>query len=249
MKKVSLIAFPFAGGNSRCYHELAQALPADLTLVTHELPGHGLRMKEPLQRRMPSLVNDVLERLGAHFQHPYALYGHSFGAALALEVTLRLREGGREAPLGLFVSGRRAPKSREVGTPIYQLPSAAFHTRLARYGGTPAVVLQNAELMAMFERILRADLEALETPRDEAAALPLAVPIRVMLGRDDDVTEEQGQAWQLETTRPLLISRFDGGHFFIKEHARGVVAAIADDIRVALDDGLAVRGVATTALA
>jgi medium-chain acyl-[acyl-carrier-protein] hydrolase len=236
MKNVQLIAFPFAGGNSRCYQALAQALPKNLTLTTHELPGHGLRMREALQRRMPALVDDVLQRLGSHLAHPYALYGHSFGAALARDVALRLRDLGGHQPLCLFVSGRRAPKSREVGTPIYRLPGAAFHAKLAKYGGTPAAVLQNAELMEMFERILRADLEALETPRDEAQVAALTLPIRVMLGNDDDVTEEQAQAWQLETSQPLAVSRFEGGHFFIKEHAQRMATEIADDIGIALSE-------------
>jgi len=238
MKQVTLIAFPFAGGNSRCYQELAQALPSNITFVTHELPGHGLRMREPLQGRMHAVVDDVVERLGGRFAHPYALFGHSFGAAVARDLASRLRELGREAPLGLFVSGRRAPRSHEVGTPLHQLSHVAFRAKLAKHGGTPAVVLQNAELMAMFERILRADLEALETARAETAGPPLAVPIRVFLGSDDDVSEEQGQAWQLETSRPLLVSRFDGGHFFIKEHARRIAQEIVDDLRVAHDQGL-----------
>ncbi len=236
MTSVQLIAFPFAGGNSRCYQDLAQALPGHVALVTHELPGHGLRMREPLQRRMPTLVDDALERLGARFDAPYALYGHSFGAALARDVALRLRSLDRRPPLAIFVSGRRAPASKEVGTPIHQLPGAAFHAKLAKYGGTPGAVLQNPELMEMFERILRADLEALETPTAEASTIPspLDTPIRVMLGDDDDVTEEQGQAWQLETQRSLTMSRFSGGHFFIREHARRIALEIDEDIRAAL---------------
>jgi medium-chain acyl-[acyl-carrier-protein] hydrolase len=230
---VQLIAFPFAGGNSRCYQELAKALPKSVTLITHELPGHGGRMKEALRRRMPTLVDDVLERLGPHFEHPYALYGHSFGAAVARDVAVRLRDLGRHPPLCLFVSGRRAPKSREAGTPIHRLPGVAFYAKLAKYGGTPTAVLQNAELMEIFERILRADLEALETPHDEVAATALALPIRVMLGTDDDVTEEQAQAWQLETAQPLAVSRFEGGHFFIKDHAQRMATEMADDIAVA----------------
>lgn len=230
MTNTTLIAFPYAGGNSRCYQDLAQALPDSVSLVTHELPGHGLRMREPLQRRMAPLVDDVLERLGSRFDTPYALYGHSFGAALARDVARRLRDLGRRPPLALFVSGRRAPASREPGPPIYGLPTDAFHAKLARYGGTPAVVLQNPELMAMFERILRADLEALETVSPDAAgeASPLPTPIRVMLGLDDEVTEEQAQAWQLETSEPITISRFSGGHFFIREHVKRIAAEIVE---------------------
>lgn len=227
---VQLVAFPFAGGNSRCYQELQRALPSWIKLTVHELPGHGLRMREPLLRSMTAVVDDAVERLAPALRAPYALYGHSYGAAVAHELSRRISREGCRMPLQLFVSGRRAPAALGADPPLHQLSSAAFHARLARYGGTPAAVLQNPELMEMFERILRADLEALESSESTGVARPLDVPIHVMLGLEDDVTEEQAQAWQLESSRPLLVSRFSGGHFFIREHAREIARRITGDL-------------------
>ncbi|MFZ5894832.1 MAG: thioesterase II family protein [Myxococcota bacterium] len=226
---IQLLAFPFAGGNSRCYQELQRALPTSVKLSTYELPGHGLRMRESLLRDMAAVVDDALRRVDSLLDEPYALYGHSFGAAVARELAQRVFELGRPMPRQIFVSGRRAPASVVVDTPLHQLSSASFHARLAKYGGTPPAVLQNAELMAMFERILRADLQALESA-PQGRSRPLDVPIHVMVGLEDDVTEEQVQAWQLETLQPLSVSRFSGGHFFIREHAAEIAARIAEDL-------------------
>jgi surfactin synthase thioesterase subunit len=212
-----LIAFPYAGASSACYHQLGEALPARIDLTTHELPGHGTRIREPLEKRLPPLVDDALERLGATLRGSYAFYGHSFGAWLARDLILRLVELGRPLPVYLFVSGRRAPLSVATGPLLHRLPAAALRARLREWGGIPEAVLEDDELMALFERLLRADFEALETRHYEASA-PLDLPIHLMLGLDDDIDSQQARDWQRETLRPLSLSYFSGGHFFIREH-------------------------------
>lgn len=222
-----LIAFPYAGASSVCYRPIGQALPPPLAFTTHELPGHGARMREPLCTRLPALVDDALERLHRDLQPPYAFYGHSFGAWLARDIARRLVELGRPPPIYLFVSGRRAPLSEEAGPPLHRLPPSAFRARLSAWGGIPSAVLEDGELMELFERLLRADFEALETRHYEAVA-PLDLPLHVMLGLDDDITNEQARGWQYETSRPLSVSYFSGGHFFIREHATQIGKAMGE---------------------
>lgn len=215
---VRLIAFPYAGASSACYRALGAALPSHVALTTHELPGHGVRIREPLSARLSALADDVLERCSSLLEPPYAFYGHSFGAWLGHEVLRRLDELGRPLPAYFFVSGRRAPLSEARGPALHRLPSAALRARLHAWGGIPAAIAAEEDLMVLFERLLRADLEALET-RCYAPGPPLDVPIHVLLGTDDDITPEQARAWQHESRAPLVVSHFNGGHFFIREHA------------------------------
>jgi medium-chain acyl-[acyl-carrier-protein] hydrolase len=214
--EVRLVAFPYAGGSSTCYKTLAQALPGYVRVVTHELPGHGTRIREPLVRCFQTLVDDAVERLSGHFTPPYAFYGHSMGAWLARDVIQRLVELGKPLPVHLFVSGRRAPQSPSTTPPLHEVSAPVFRARLAQWGGTPRAILEDAEMMAFFERTVRADVEALEG-RKQVRAPRLHMPIHVMLGVDDDVSEEQAAAWQLETWHPLSMSHFPGGHFFIHD--------------------------------
>lgn len=220
---VNLVAFPYAGANAHCYRQLAQCLPDGIKLITHELPGRGVRNREPLRRRLHELVHDAIARLEAHLRPPYALYGHSLGAWLAHAVLRKLAETRRPLPLCLFVSARRAPLSPMNSTLLHRLPTPQLKSRLAEFGGTPGPVFDDPELMALFEPILRADLEVLETCTHERQP-PLDVPIRVFLGREDNVTAEQAATWQLESNHQLAISYFPGGHFFIREHARELAA-------------------------
>ncbi len=225
-----LIALPYAGASANCYHALGRALPSFVKLVAHELPGHGGRMREPLLRRCPALVEDAIERLGPVFASPYAIYGHSFGSWLALDLTRRLIELGHPPPAYLFVSGRRAPSSLDLGPVLHRLPSTAFRARLAELGGTPPAVLADAELMTLFEPILRADLEALET-REPSSRPALDVPLHIVVGIEEGINEPQATAWQLETRNRFGLAYLAGDHFaYVRERPLELAVLIARDL-------------------
>jgi surfactin synthase thioesterase subunit len=227
---VRLIAFPYAGGSAFCYRELSVAMPEGIELITHELPGHGARMREALQRRLPALVEDAIEQLRARLKPPYAFYGHSFGAWLACDVAHRLVARGLCPPAYLFVSARRAPTTDAPHANRHALPREMFFKILTSMGGVPPSLAEDPELVQIFEPVLRADFEALET-RDSSPRQPLDVPIHVILGRQDDVTRSQAERWQDETLRPLTIQEFDGAHFFIRDHAAAIARTFHDRLR------------------
>jgi surfactin synthase thioesterase subunit len=81
----------------------------------------------------------------------------------------------------------------------------------------PPEVLQNEELMEVFEPVLRADFEANDTFQ-HISQTPLHVPITAMLGTSEETTREEVLKWQEETTTELSVQEFDGGHFFIFDH-------------------------------
>jgi surfactin synthase thioesterase subunit len=47
---------------------------------------------------------------------------------------------------------------------------------------------------------------------------------------DKDTSRETLQAWQVETTGGCTVRMFPGGHFFVSDCARQVVAAMSRDI-------------------
>ncbi|HKX29143.1 MAG TPA: alpha/beta fold hydrolase [Blastocatellia bacterium] len=228
---VNLFCFPFAGGNAHSYQELAAHLPESIRMVPVELPGRGRRADERLRKNLMELVDDLLPQVSDRGPEPYALFGHSMGASLAHELTRRLtdrRAGGIAPPVHLFVSGRQAPivppKHRR-----WDLPRSEFLNMLRRLGGCPPELLEDDELMEFFEPILRADFEAVESHVAGPAA-PFETPITVLIGDRDEVTPEEADHWQQETTHPITVSRLTGGHFFLFDHWARVAALITSKI-------------------
>jgi surfactin synthase thioesterase subunit len=174
------------------------------------LEGLGDDVFSQLQRGMPA--------------GPFAFYGHSMGALLALLAARRLRAAGLPGPAALILSGSDAPSAMKERR-RHLLPPADFIAMLDEMGGCPPQVLQDRELVAFFEPILRADFQAVET-WDRRREPPLDVPIVAMIGDEDETSIEGAQAWAGETTASCETHTFPGGHFFILDQWDAIAALI-----------------------
>jgi medium-chain acyl-[acyl-carrier-protein] hydrolase len=130
----------------------------------------------------------------------------------------------------LIVSGRAAPDVPPSRPMLHMLPDAELVRELQRLDGTPAVSLDHPELARLFLPALRADLTVNETHRYRLDEEPLRVPILALSGRSDPLcTQPQAVAWADQTTADFSHQSFPGGHFFIREHADAVVAAVTGE--------------------
>jgi len=227
---MELFAFPFAGGGEHCYRELGPYLDKAV-LKTQALPGRGRLIGKPCIRRIDDMVDYLLAQLAPELDRPYALFGHSMGAFVAYMLARKIIAHHLPQPKVLIFSGRKAPTAFDP-EPKHKLPDESFRKMLRDLGGIPEVVWQDRELMALFEPIIRADFELIETFL-YAQCEPVNIPIHLLLGKDDNVTPAEAEAWQRETTLPLAISYFAGGHFYFQDDWRvlaGKINAVLRDM-------------------
>lgn len=212
---MNLICIPFAGGNCYSYRPLADGFEG-VSVSTMELPGRGKRIAEPLVHSLDEMCEDLFRQAGDRLDAPYAFYGHSLGALLAWKLTKAVSQAGLRLPECLFLSGCPGPRV-ERSEQRHLLPWAEFVAMLERLGGCDPQVLQDRELLEFMEPVVRADFCAVDTFRYRQSE-PLSVPMCVMIGDGDTVSESDAAEWQHESTHPLLLKRFPGNHFFILDH-------------------------------
>lgn len=188
-----------------------------MEVVCVELPGRGRRIREPLLRNMDAIVLDIFQQQQHLLHEPYCVFGHSMGALSAfLFVRMALRMGF-SAPTHLFLSGRGGPGAPRKPQQRHLLPKAEFLQELVEIGGITPEVAANPEILDFAEPILRADFQASETYVYLPDA-PLNVPITVLIGSKEEISAEQAQFWQQETTGDFCIHTFPGDHFFVLRH-------------------------------
>lgn len=223
----TLYCIPHAGGNASFYTALGAQLPATVVLSPLELPGRGRRHREPLHTSMEAMARDLFSRMAPQ-QTPYALFGHSMGALLALQCAILAQEDGLPPPRALLLSAAAAPVAWDQSRPpsLASLPAKALWDRVADLGGLPDAIAASTDFLHYLEPILRADFTALEawTPPPMA---PLPVPISVFLGDRDTVTQEQARQWRLLTSREFSLHSFPGNHFYLQDHWRSVAERIS----------------------
>ena len=210
-----LFCFAYAGGSAVIYHSWQRHLPTFVEVCPVELPGRGGRMQEEPFKRMEPLVDALAEALLPYLDKPFAFFGHSMGALLSFELARQLRRGQDLKPAHLFISGHNAPQMHIFYPARHALPKAEFINLLVQMNGTPAEVLENAELMQILMPVLQADFAICDfyRYRDEP---PLDCAISVFGGlQDQEMCRGKLEAWREQTNLAFSLQMFPGDHFFI----------------------------------
>lgn len=211
------------------FRDFPDALPASVEPLAVQLPGRDDRFGEPAYSDMRLLVPALIGVVAPLVDRPYAFYGASMGARVALSLAHALRAAGLPGPGRLFVAGSAAPALR---APVrgWADSEEGLLAYLYELGGTPEAVLASPELREMFLPTVRADLAVVGTcpppPRP-----PLSVPIRAFAGADDlEASPDRMARWSEETSGPFTLSVVSGGHFFDDAGRRRVLAETAADL-------------------
>jgi pyochelin biosynthetic protein PchC len=221
---VSLVCCPHAGGTADFFRNWPCRFPSDIEVVTVQYPGHGDRLDEPCLAD----VHQLSMRLAAEIERlrpgKVILFGHSFGAAVAFEVAVRLTNRG-SPPHAILISARVAPH-HEAGGTVHLRSDAAIWSEMIRLGGTPPDIAADAEWREMLTPSVRADFRASETYRPSRTRLPC--PMTVMLGKDDDgLPRASVNAWQEFTASEFTVQVFSGAHFYLVDHVADIAAEAA----------------------
>jgi len=229
-----IFCVPFAGGGVASYRGWADLLPEFELSIVH-LPGRETRRHEPACASFDEAARSAADEILPFIDRPYALFGHSMGALLAFEVARHLTAANRP-PIALGVSGRRGASLPETREPIGMLPMDAFLDRVRqRYGGVPAVILEDPELRALLVPVLQGDIRLIESYTYHAHPARLSCPILAYGGTSDQhASIDELKAWARETSGPSSVRQFPGGHFYLQPERDGLVAAFRDACRHAL---------------
>jgi len=222
--RVTLVAFPHAGGSASYFHRLSALLAPDVELFAVQYPGRQDRRLEPSLDSVHALADGVLPSLALLPDRPLALLGHSLGASVAFETMRRLAAAGSE-PHVLFASGRPGPRVHK-SFDIHKLSDTAFLATIRRMNGTDTRLLDDPEVVAMVLPSLRTDYRAAETYR-YVEGTPLSCSIVVLHGDADDfVPGYDVRDWALETTGDFNLHVFRGGHFYLADQWEAVAETL-----------------------
>jgi surfactin synthase thioesterase subunit len=229
MSEVKLFCFPFAGGSATVFNQWRQFLQRDIELLPMELAGRGRRIREPHYDSIAEAADDVYSKVVQDLDVvPYALFGHSMGSAIALELAYKIIAQGHKMPIHIFFSGRNAPHMPKDDEKMFHLMSEEqFRTEVVELGGTPKEFFEHPELMEIFLPLLRSDFKINETyAQDKNSIKPLDCNITVMYGKDDDMITSDMAEWEKYAGRQFKLHALNGGHFYLFDSAEKVVNLI-----------------------
>jgi pyochelin biosynthesis protein PchC len=226
--RVTLFAFPHAGGSATFFRTWGRALPPDVETVGVQYPGRLDRLREPCIEDVHEMADALLPALNGRLDREFALFGHSLGAIVAYETARRLEARGI-VPSALFLSSRPAPGVPERHT-LDNLADDALVEELRRLGATPAELIEKSEMLDAILTSLRSDYRAVHRYQPRPGP-PLTCPVVALLGdADPDVDAGEMKPWANLTTGPMTLHELSGDHFYLVPQRDAVLDIVATQL-------------------
>ncbi|MFB7668158.1 thioesterase II family protein [Kitasatospora sp. NPDC056138] len=228
--QMRLICFPHAGGLASFFHPWGRLMPPGVELLAVRYPGREDRFLEPFAETMDELVEQIVRECSGLLDAPLAFFGHSMGASVAYEVSLRLQKECGFSLSALFVSGRSGP-GREQIRPLSEAGEAQLIDELRELGGTNAQAFDDAELRELVLPAIRADYRLIEAYTATRAGAVVNAPVTAYYGKQDaDVDRDSAKAWAEVTHSDFRVLPFEGGHFYLLDETQALVGDLLSSL-------------------
>lgn len=228
MAGTTIICLPHAGAGATVYRSWPCVPELDVRIAAIQLPGREERFADPISESFEDTVTDAFEQAtGLADGAPCALFGHSFGAVLAYELTRRLEQAGHPVQQ-LVVSGSAHP-GQSLGRHSAPLPDEEFIAAVEQLAGYTHPALSDPDMQELVLPVLRSDVEQHEAYHP-TSTVPIDAPITVYRGGSDHLVSEQDcQGWAAWTVGECAYRTFPGGHMYLAADADMVLRALAED--------------------
>ena len=207
-----LVLLPHAGADASTFGAWLDKLPPSLSPVLPATP------------QRPSSIHEAAVAVCAQLPagRDVALFGHSYGAAVAARAAHLLHDSGRRRVVWVGLSGWSGPPP---AGPDATTDDAALVAELRRLGGfDPSLV--DDDFHARRLPSIRAQWKALAQP---FPALDLGpVPVLWMRGDEDPHVDDDARPVTSDHVSSLVLP---GDHFYLFQDATRVIAVIAAAIR------------------
>lgn len=221
-----------AGGSARSYASFKRFLPKELTVVPMELSGRFTRMSEPLLDNAADCVADLIEQHSEQITGDYALFGHSMGTVLAIELVKQAKEKGLAMPCHVFLSGKNPPdEDVHCFEHIEDASDDEIISFFTNNSLSSAAPVPDQALVKMLNRILCTDVRMAERYRATPEDVKFPCDITVFYGTEDPLMQRVDMhSWNRFTDGKCSFYPFTGDHFYYQQHKEEVCSVIKEKL-------------------
>lgn len=222
---VQLFCIPYAGGGASIFRNWKNFLGSEIRASAIQPPGRETRFSEAPILNFENLTRQIADSIEPHLNTPFAIFGHSLGAAVAFELCCELERRGH-FPAHIFLSGRQSPDLPPIRLPIAHLPDDEFLFRLKEYNSTPKEIFENKELVELLLPMLKADFYLAENyHHDQKKMVAANISACGSLG-DPWLNPKSLNGWQKRTAGSFTTKWFNGAHLYLNQETESLVRYI-----------------------
>lgn len=114
-----LFCIPGASASAMMFIKWRKKFNEKTEICPVELPGRGLRFREPLVSDMHVLANDLYMQIERRINEPYAILGYCLGSVVAYELYCEISRRGMPLPKHFFLASGASPDSQASGATLF----------------------------------------------------------------------------------------------------------------------------------
>ena len=236
----ALVCFPYAGGNAVNFQSMARILGKNgLPVYAVELPGHDLAAQSEEFVPLSQVVDQVVDEIIQSGKRQVLLWGHSSGAAFALETARKLQEHGvhvQRVFIGAQLIGDATARCAAISELAAQ-SNAEIAARLNSDRGYTELDelddLRAEHIGAAYRHDCVSAHQYFADILDNPPEEKLLAPITVVITADDPYTAKAlhtYRRWELFAKRVDIYVLDDGGHYFLRTRSAEAAQAVMRDV-------------------
>lgn len=228
MNRKKIFFFPYAGGSSFAFRNIAGRLKNEADEIVLDYPGHGTRFGEKMAEDIYTLALDMAEKVLENYfsgnEDGCIFLGHSMGALVAYETAIIIED---KIPLEKLILCGSLPPGWEKENFSVMNKDQAFE-KIYSMGFIPEEVKNEPELYDVFSEIIYADVKVLSSLKYQGEHTKVKVPVYIFSGKDDRECEYDLLCrWEDYTYGGCVIKIVPGTHFFPFEDTEAFSEQIA----------------------
>lgn len=230
--KTLVLCFPFAGGTGQFFDILDRDTLDGVELVKLEYAGHGSRIREPLYQSFEALVADLYPQICDLLSNKgwcrFAFFGYSMGCLAAFSVLQKMvEEELQHLPVHLFFAAHPPMPLAEIQNMRGTQLDDWVKERTVAFGAVPEKLLYNHAFWRMYLPVYTADYKMISAYDFARGSFSSDLPMTAFYSEMDTPLQDM-QAWKKYFTGDIQFIRYEGSHFFIKEHHADMMRVIVE---------------------
>ncbi|WES34058.1 alpha/beta fold hydrolase [Ruminiclostridium papyrosolvens DSM 2782] len=223
--KTKIFFFPFVGGQSLSFKDIARGLPEGIEVLAIDFPGHGWARGECIkdfEELINLLSNVLLEYLGDNFY----FFGHSLGGILAYRITQILEEKNIK-PKKVIISASPLPHRIEEYKYLDKKSMKELVEIMSGFGSINSAFLDNQTYLEYYFRTIKDDIAVfLKTKVDMDK--PIESPSFIFYSEEDSFVKYTDIfEWGIYG-QDVSFVKVKGDHIFVQTEYEEVTKKIID---------------------
>lgn len=227
-EKVNLFLLPYAGGSGLYYSHWAKSLNSNISLIPLDLPGRGIRFREPLPNDLEDAMDLVFESVKERFGNlKYGLFGYCIGTTMVYELYKRILSNNLRKPDFCVLCANAPPDCQKKDKDFSEQSEEKLIEEWLKSSRIKKEDMEKRKYLQDMYLAWKSDCVMMDKYVFSEPRCKFDCDFTIISGNRDNVFDRDSiDSWKQFTTKKCTEFLVDGEHDFLKTNENAIIEII-----------------------